>query len=162
MPIVLAVSRAKFVASPRVLPLNTRVTGFSSLPPLARFARVVQKSAAASAPTAVKRTRFSRSQKGCGANSFGRATTGAYATTTMEPGLAGRARPLEKVVASQGALGRGSIEARLTAACSGSREAGGDKGARENSCANSDPEHVSKSARSSRRDRKAGVIGMLV
>ena len=129
--------------------------GIQFSPPLARFARVVQKSAAANAPTAVKRTRFSRSQKGCAANSLGGATTGADVTTSMEPALAGRARPPEKVVASSGTLGRGSIEARLTAACAGSREESGDKGARKSSCANSDPEHVSKSARSSSGHRKA-------
>ena len=43
---------AKFAARPGVLPLNTRVTGFSSRPPLARFARVVKKSAIAKAPQA--------------------------------------------------------------------------------------------------------------
>ena len=73
----------------------------------------------------------------------------------MEPGLAGRARPLAKVVAFPGALGSGSMEATLTAACSGSREDSYGKGATDSSCANSDPENASRKARSSRRDRQA-------
>ena len=60
-----AVSPAKLTASPAVLPLKKRVTGFSSFPPCCRIDRVRAKSAALRTATVVKRARFSVSQNLC-------------------------------------------------------------------------------------------------
>src|SRR4029077_17873150 len=74
----LAVSTAKLVAKPAVLPARGRTRGFNSRPPLDKFVRVTKKSAVAAAPVAVNRMKFSRSQKGCS----GRMFSGAFTTTT--------------------------------------------------------------------------------
>jgi len=69
MPITAVVCSAKLDASAGV-PVNMRVTGLSSRPPLARLARVTKKSPVAAMPVAAKSTRFSRSQNRCVVASF--------------------------------------------------------------------------------------------
>ena len=64
------VCSAKLDASAGVLPVNIRVQGLSSRPPLARLVRVTKKSPVAAMPVAAKSTRFWRSQNRCVVASF--------------------------------------------------------------------------------------------
>src|ERR1035437_8852292 len=155
MPITLPVSSAKFAASPGVLPLNTRVMGFSSFPPLARLARVAQKSAAATAPTVANRALFLRSQKGCGAGAFVCTATGVSATSAIEAPPAGM---------GGAAASAGSREAVSTGSSDLGSPATGVKAAKEDCWASRGPDCASTSARISSRDWRAArkrYLGMV-
>src|ERR1700722_9850019 len=137
-------SSAKFAANPGVDPLMMRVIGFSSLPPLARLARVVKKSAVAAAPTPANNKLFSRSQKACFSEPF----TG-FVVVTNGAGVSGAAGVAAGTASKNtelGAMGNAEADAISTGwACVGLVTMLGNTGA-DLSCPKMKPDSASTSA----------------
>src|ERR1700722_16927244 len=152
MPMLALVSSAKLAASPGVLPLMMRATGFNSLPPLARLARVVKKSAVAAAATAANKTLFGRSQNTCAS---GRPTGWVTATNGM-----GATADSPSNATALGAEGNATSEAN-SRGCDCAMDAKLGATTTDDSCAKRELEKASRSASPASENRTVSRNGCL-